>query len=53
MKTFGGDEQLKITTKYKIAEVGIAVDTEIQEKLFKGLQAYFPEGYTLEEFRNR
>ncbi|MGC6479853.1 MAG: protein translocase subunit SecDF [Flavobacteriaceae bacterium] len=52
VKTFGADNQLKITTKYKVDEEGTAVDQEIQEKLFQGLQSYLPEGTTYESFVN-
>jgi len=51
-KTFGNSNQLKITTKYKVDVEGVAVDSEIQEKLFNGLQAYLPDGFTYENFVN-
>ncbi|RDI53740.1 protein translocase subunit SecDF [Flavobacterium glaciei] len=41
-KVLGDDDQLKITTKYKIKEDGIAVDKEVNEKLYKALAKYFP-----------
>ena len=50
VKTFGSDNQLKVTTNYKIEEAGIEIDEEIQQKLFQGLQSYFPEGYSLNDF---
>ena len=50
VKTFGGDNQLKITTKYKIDTEGPDVDEEIQHKLYQGLKPYLPEGFTYEEF---
>ncbi len=50
VKTFGAENQLKITTKYKIDVSGEEVDKEIQEKLFEGLKKYLPDGYTYEEF---
>ena len=50
VKTFGSDNQLKITTKYKIDEAGVEVDNEIQEKLFKDLKQYFPKGFTYDAF---
>ena len=40
-KVFGSDDQLKITTKYKITEEGMDVDKEVNEKLFKALQHYY------------
>lgn len=41
-KTFGTDNQLKITTKYKVNEEGEGVDTEVNQKLYEGLKSYFP-----------
>ena len=52
VKTFGEDNQLKITTKYKVDVEGLEVDNEIQQKLFTGLQAYLPDGITYENFVN-
>src|SRR5690606_31034153 len=49
-KTFGGDNQIKITTKYKVEEEGTDVDKEIVRKLFTALQKYLPAGITEEEF---
>ena len=37
VKTFGEENQLKITTKYKVDVEGIEVDEEIQDKLFSSL----------------
>ncbi len=39
-KTFGANNQLKITTKYKVDEDGEEVDLEIQQKLHAALQPY-------------
>ncbi len=52
VKTYGGNDQLKISTKYKIAEKGLAVDAEIKKTLFAELKQYLPEGMTLEQFQN-
>jgi len=52
IKTFGSDNQLKITTKYKIDENGLKADKDVQETLFKGLQAYLPKGITYKEFKS-
>jgi len=51
-KTFGEDNQLKITTKYKVDVEGIAVDEEIQNKLFTALQSYLPDGMIYDNFVN-
>ncbi|NEV93859.1 protein translocase subunit SecDF [Psychroflexus sp. YR1-1] len=50
-KTYGTSNQLKITTNYKIEEEGTIIDDEIQLILFNALQAYLPNGITLEEFK--
>jgi SecD/SecF fusion protein len=51
-KVFGDDDQLKLTTKYKIKEEGVEVDKEVNEKLFASLQKYFNPGMTYEKFIN-
>ncbi len=51
VKTFGAANQLKITTKYKVDEVGLEVDEEIQEKLFNAVQSYLPDGMTYQSFK--
>jgi SecD/SecF fusion protein len=40
-KVFGDGNQLKITTKYKIKEEGLAIDKEVNEKLYNSLKKYF------------
>jgi SecD/SecF fusion protein len=52
VKTFGEANQLKITTKYKFDVEGLAVDDEIQNKLFNALGTYLPGGITYEDFVN-
>jgi SecD/SecF fusion protein len=49
-KTYGGDNQLKITTKYKVDDTGEEVDSEIEQMLFEGLKKNMPEGITYEDF---
>ncbi len=49
-KTFGPNNQLKITTKYKVEDEGEDVDTEIQEMMYGALQPYLPQDLTFEEF---
>ncbi|MCK8523898.1 protein translocase subunit SecDF [Aquimarina sp. D1M17] len=51
-KTLGANNQLKITTKYKVNETGEAVDQEISNKLFEALKPYLTEGLTYDEFAN-
>ncbi|MBT0607334.1 protein translocase subunit SecDF [Aequorivita echinoideorum] len=49
-KTYGGDNQLKITTKYKVEETGTEVDTEIERMLFETVKKYYPADMTYERF---
>ncbi|QED38919.1 protein translocase subunit SecDF [Antarcticibacterium arcticum] len=49
-KTFGANNQLKITTKYKVEDEGEAVDTEIQQMMYDALQSYLPQDVTFENF---
>jgi SecD/SecF fusion protein len=51
-KVFGEDDQLKVTTKYKIKEEGVEVDKEVNEKLFNSLQKYYNAGMTYDKFIN-
>ncbi len=51
VKTYGGSNQLKITTKYKVDDNGLEVSDEIQSLLYDGLQSYLPDGTTLENFK--
>ena len=52
VKTFGQQNQLKITTKFKVDVEGIAVDNEIQNKMYSSLMPYLPDGFSFEEFVN-
>ena len=51
-KTYGSDNQLKITTNYKVDVEGSEVDTEIQEKMFKSLNGYLPMDISYDDFVN-
>ncbi|WP_282123787.1 protein translocase subunit SecDF [Algibacter mikhailovii] len=48
-KTFGSENQLKITTKFKVNESGSAVDEEIRKSLYTALVPHL-EGISYEEF---
>ena len=50
IKTIGGPNQLKISTKYKVDENSAAADEDVQAKLFKSLEAFLPSGYTYAQF---
>ena len=49
--TFGSDNQVKITTKYRINETG--VEDEVDTKLFEGLRGMLPSDVSREEFLSR
>ena len=50
VKTFGPDRQVKITTQYMIDDNSANVDDIIQHKLFEGLDQFFVEKVTYEQF---
>ncbi len=52
VKTYGPSNQLKITTKYKIAEDGDAVKNEIVEKLYAGTSSHFDKPISIDEFKS-
>lgn len=51
-KIYGNDNQLKITTKYKVDEEGEGVDKEVNDKLYNGLKKYLPSDLTYDNFVN-
>ena len=52
IKTFGNDQQLKITTDYKIGDESLKADQEIDQKLYQGLKNQLPANLTFEEFKS-
>lgn len=50
VKTFGGDNQVRITTKYKIDDEGTEADDEVETLLYEGLQKFLPAGTSKEVF---
>ncbi|WP_432411531.1 protein translocase subunit SecDF [Rasiella sp. SM2506] len=50
-KTYGSDNQLKITTKYKVDETSASVDNEVEATLFEALKPNLPATMTLEQFK--
>ena len=52
VKVFGSDNQLKITTKYKVQEPGIKADEEVNKLLFATLKQHFSADMTYEKFVN-
>lgn len=49
-KTYGADNQLKITTKYKVEDDGKEIDTEIQRMMFDALQPHLPQDLSFDDF---
>jgi SecD/SecF fusion protein len=52
VKTFGSQNQVKITTKFKISEDSENVDNEVDSLLHIGLASFLPENTDLESFRD-
>jgi SecD/SecF fusion protein len=50
VKTFGSNNQVRITTDYRIAETTEAVDNEVEAKLYEGMKPYLDSDVTLEKF---
>ncbi|WP_445714980.1 protein translocase subunit SecDF [Flavobacterium sp.] len=51
-KIYGNNNQLKITTKYKVDQEGEGIDEEVNRKLYEGLKKYFPADLKYEDFAN-
>ena len=51
-KTFGNNNQLKISTDYLINDESLKADQTIEQKLFEGLKPNLPANMTLEEFKS-
>ena len=51
VKTFGGNNQLKITTTYLIADQNSTTDSLVNHKLYEGLQTYLPKDLSFEKFK--
>ena len=52
VKVFGKDNQLKITTKYKVQEHGSEADEEVNKLLFDNLKQHYSAGLTYDKFVN-
>ncbi|MBN9379987.1 MAG: protein translocase subunit SecDF [Chitinophagaceae bacterium] len=50
IKTYGSNEQLEITTDYRIQEQGNSIDSAVLNQLYTGLKPLLPQGTTAEEF---
>lgn len=51
-KTYGSDDQLKITTKYKVGEEGTEVDEEVSRKMYNAINSYLPKDLSYDEFQS-
>ena len=51
-KIFGKDNQLKITTKYKVAEAGTEADQAVNKILYDNLKKHFDATMTYDKFVN-
>ena len=51
VKTIGGNNQLKISTKYMVNDNTLEADEKVQSMLYDALTKYFPEGFTYEQFK--
>jgi len=50
IKTVGSNNQLDITTSYRIHETGNKIDGEVEQTLYTGLKNFLPAGLTYAEF---
>jgi SecD/SecF fusion protein len=50
VKTFGNENQVKITTKYLIENKTSVADSLVEVSLYKGLKNYLPQNMSFEEF---
>ena len=51
-KTYGSDNQLKITTNYKVDVEGSEIDLEIEQKMFEAIKKYLPANILYDDFVN-
>ena len=52
VKIIGDDNQLKITTKYKVQESGSEADEEVNKLLYNNLKKHYTAGLTYDRFVN-
>src|SRR6056297_1343509 len=52
VKVFGDDNQVKITTKYRINEDAVDVDQDVEAKLFEGLKPFIQDDITFDDFNS-
>lgn len=52
VRTYGGGNQVKITTSYRIEEMDPAIDSLVEAKLYNGLQSFYTNAPEFEDFKN-
>ena len=52
VKTFGGENQVRVATNYMIDENGTEIDNSIEEKLYNGLKSKLGQDITFDDFIN-
>ncbi len=50
IKTYGGQEQLEITTDYLVKQTGPGTDSMVLAKTYEGVKSFLPEGTTYAQF---
>ncbi|HEY4107733.1 protein translocase subunit SecDF [Puia sp.] len=50
IKTYGGNEQLEITTDYMVKETGPVADSTVLATTYSGLKQFLPDGVSYAEF---
>ncbi len=50
VKTFGGDNQVRITTDYRVEDLSAEVDNEVETLLYEGLKPMLKEGVSKAQF---
>lgn len=50
VKQFGGKDQMRIITKYKIEDESSAIDEEANKMLYEGLKSFYTKPITYEQF---
>jgi SecD/SecF fusion protein len=51
-KVFGDASQLRITTKYKVKEHGVAADEEVNRKMYDNLKKFYSKPLSYDQFVN-
>ena len=52
VKTFGPNNQVKITTKYMVNETGMGVDSLVSHKVFQGVKDFFQDPISESEYKD-